>query len=133
MTFPAKHISVSINTSAQQVYAFVANPENLPRWASGLSDSIRKVDDEWVADSPMGEVKVKFADRNPFGVLDHHVTLPSGFKAYNPMRVFPNGEGSELVFTLYRLPETTDEEFTEDMHAIERDLRALKVILEAGS
>jgi uncharacterized membrane protein len=54
MTFTAKHISVSINRSAAQVYEFAANPENLPKWAAGLSGSIRRVKEEWIAESPMG-------------------------------------------------------------------------------
>jgi hypothetical protein len=49
----------------------------------------------------MGRVKVKFAEKNQLGVLDHDVTLPSGVKFYNPMRALPNNDGSELVFTLY--------------------------------
>ena len=78
MTFMAKHISISINRSAAQVYEFASNPENLPKWAAGLSGSIKKVNEDWIAESPMGRVKVKFAEKNKFGVLDHEVTLPSG-------------------------------------------------------
>jgi hypothetical protein len=33
MPFIAKHISVSIDLSAAQVYEFASNPENLPKWA----------------------------------------------------------------------------------------------------
>ena len=58
MTFMAKHISVSINRPAAQVYEFASNPENLPKWAAGLSGSIKKVDEDWMADSPMGAVKL---------------------------------------------------------------------------
>src|SRR5678816_2551345 len=83
MTFMAKHISVSINRSAPQVYEFASNPENLPKWAAGLSGSIKKVNEDWVAEAPMGTVKVEFADKNQFGVLDHEVTLPSGIRVYN--------------------------------------------------
>ena len=85
-----------------------SNPENLPKWAAGLSGSIKKVNEDWIAESPMGRVKVKFAEKNQFGVLDHDVTLPSGVKVYNPMRVFPNNDGSELVFTLYRRPDVSE-------------------------
>jgi uncharacterized membrane protein len=46
MTFMAKHISVSINRSAAQVYEFASNPENLPKWAGGLSGSIKKVNED---------------------------------------------------------------------------------------
>jgi hypothetical protein len=130
MTFTAKHISVSISRPAAQVYEFASNPENLPKWAAGLSGSIKKVNDDWIAESPMGRVKVKFAEKNQFGVLDHDVTLPSGVKVTNPMRVFPNNDGSELVFTLYRRPDMSDKEFAEDAKSVEKDLAKLKTLLE---
>ena len=78
----------------------------------------------------MGTVKVKFAEKNKFGVLDHDVTLSSGTKFYNPMRVFPNNDGSELVFTVYRRPDVLDQEFAADAAAVEKDLAKLKTLLE---
>jgi len=84
MTFTAKHISVSINRSSTHVYEFASNPENLPKWAAGLSGSIRRVNEEWIAESPMGTVKVKFTEKNKFGVLDHDVTLSSGDNSITP-------------------------------------------------
>jgi hypothetical protein len=46
------------------------------------------------------------------------------------MRVFPNNDGSEVVFTLYRRPEMTDQNFVEDAESVERDLKKLKSLLE---
>jgi uncharacterized protein YndB with AHSA1/START domain len=130
MTFSTRHISVSINRPAAEVYDFVSNPENLPQWAAGLSDSIRKVGDDWIAESPMGTVKVKFAAQNTFGVLDHDVTLPSGVTFHNPMRVIPNDDGCEIMFTVYHRADVSDEAFMADTTAVENDLRRLKSILE---
>jgi hypothetical protein len=126
----AKHISVSIERSAADVYEFASNPENLPRWAGGISGSIKKVDGEWIAEAPMGTVKVKFADKNKFGVLDHEVTLASGIKFYNPMRVVPNRDGSEVIFTLYRQAGMSDQKFADDAGSVQTDLNKLKVLLE---
>ncbi len=130
--FIARHLSISIARLPSEVYGFVANPESLPQWASGLSRAtmIRR-GDEWIADSPMGTVSVRFAAENDFGVVDHDVTMPSGETVHNPFRVARNGEGSEVIFTLYRLPEMKDAEFDEDAAMIEADLRRLKEILEA--
>jgi len=130
MTFNAKHISISINCPAAQVYEFASNPANLPQWAAGLSGSIQKIDNAWIAESPMGKVKVAFAEKNTFGVLDHDVTLPSGLTVYNPLRVFPNDSGSEVIFTLYRRPGMSDQDFADDAGLIERDLVKLKALLE---
>jgi hypothetical protein len=133
MTFRSKNVSVSINRPADEVYEFASNPENLPTWAAGLSGSIENVNGEWLAESPMGRVKVEFAVRNDFGVLDHYVTVPSGETFYNPMRVFPNDDGSELIFTVYRRPDVSAESFAEDAAAVSRDLETLKTLLEQQS
>ena len=130
MTFPSQHIGVSINRPPSEVYRFASDPRNLPRWASGLGGSISNVDGDWVAESPMGAIRIRFADENALGVLDHDVTLPSGETFYNPMRVFSNGDGSELVFTLYRQPDVTDEAFGDDARTITRDLAVLKALME---
>lgn len=127
-----RHVSVSISRSPAEVYAFAADPANLPRWAAGLSGAIAQVDGEWIAESPMGRVTVRFAPPNAFGVLDHDVTLPSGETVHNPLRVVANGDGSEVIFTLYRRPGVSEEELADDTRAIERDLGTLKGLLEAG-
>ncbi|MHB8845498.1 MAG: SRPBCC family protein [Nitrospirota bacterium] len=129
-TYQVRHISVTINRPPHEVYSFVSNPENLPKWATGLGGSIRKASGEWVADSPMGKIKIKFAEKNKFGVLDHEVVLASGVKIDNPMRVIANGEGSEIFFTLIRQPDMSDEKFAEDARWVEKDLRILKGLLE---
>lgn len=129
--YPVRHISVSIQRSPQEVYLFVSNPLNLPQWAAGLSQSkVFKSGEEWVCDSPMGRVKVKFAEKNSWGVMDHVVTLPSGEANFNPFRVFANDEGSEVIFTLFRLPRMSDLDFEDDAKLIEADLQKLRRILE---
>ena len=129
MTFFSRHISVSINCLTARVYDFSSNSKNLPKWAAGLSGSIQQIGRDWIADSTMGRVRVKFAGKNSFGVLDHDVTLPSGKKFSNPMRVFPNNDGSEVVFTFYRRPDMTDRMFAKDANAVAKDLQALKTLL----
>ena len=62
--------------------------------------------------------------------MDHDVKMESGDTVHNPMRVVPNGEGSEFVFTLIRRPGITDDEFAKDKAAVENDLRTLKELLE---
>jgi uncharacterized protein YndB with AHSA1/START domain len=131
MTYPAKLISVAINRSPPDVYKFIADPENLPKWASGLSRAtMHKIGGDWIADSPMGKVKVKFVERNELGVLDHDVTLPSGEVNHNPLRVVPNNKGSEVTFTLFRLSRMSAVEFERDSKLVSADLQKLKSILE---
>jgi hypothetical protein len=133
LTFLAKHIGVSVNRTSSEVYEYVSNPVNLPKWAAGLGGSIRKVDEDWIAESPMGTIKVRFVEKNKFGILDHDVILPSGENVYNPMHVVPNNDGSELVFTLYQRPGMSDQMFAEDAEIVRQDLERLKNVLEKSS
>lgn len=133
MIFPTRHITVSIHCSFEKVYGFISNPENLPKWAAGLSRSaLQKSGDDWIADSPMGQVKVRFVPNNPYGIVDHDVTLPSGEVNHNPLRVIRNGKGSNVVFTLFKLDGVSEEAFARDAAIIEKDLLTLKSILEAS-
>lgn len=125
-------LSVSINAPVARVYDFVLDAENIPQWMTSFLPSVRKAGNQWIADTSAGQMKFEFVPRNEFGVLDHQVTLPSGAKVVNPMRVVPNGDGCELMFTLFQLPDVTDEDFAVDAANIEHDLQTLKRLLEHG-
>lgn len=73
---------------------------------------------------------IKFVGRNDFGVLDHTVTVKPGIEILNPMRVVPNGSGSEIIFTLFQSPGVSNEAFAKDAGMVEGDLRTLKTVLE---
>lgn len=128
--FPSRTLGISIDCHPGKVYGFVSNPENLPKWATGLSKSVRKSNADWIVETPQGPMKVRFVEKNDFGVLDHYVSPGPGVEVYVPMRVLPNGPGSEVIFTVFRLPDMSDEKYAEDVAWVERDLKNLKTILE---
>jgi len=126
----SRTLSVSIGRHPCKVYEFVSDPENLPKWAKGLGESVKKQGTDWIVDTPQGQMKFNFVEKNIFGVLDHYVTTSSGMEIYVPLRVLANGTGSEIIFTLFRLPDMTDEKYAEDMKLVEQDLQTLKDLLE---
>jgi hypothetical protein len=126
----SRTLSISIGCRSDKVYAFVSNPENLPRWAAGLCKSVRKSDAGWIVETTQGPMNLRFADDNDLGVLDHYVTPAPGVEVYVPIRVVPNGSGSEVLFTLFKLPGMSDEKFAEDAGLVARDLETLKRVLE---
>jgi hypothetical protein len=130
-THEAKAVTVSINRPPDEVYRYLANPENFPHWAPNFCRAIRKVRaSEWIADTTMGTLTVRFVPANEFLVADHYVTLNSGEEIQNPIRVLPNGKGSEVVFIVFRRAGLTDEEFRADWGTVQKDLEALKRALE---
>jgi hypothetical protein len=123
-------VSQAVDVSADVVYAFARQMENLPRWASGLAKGIEQRGGEWFADSPMGQVKVTMAPANSFGVLDHDVTLPDGVSVHNALRATPCGDGSLLTFVVLRSAGASQESFDADVAHVRQDLLALKQLLE---
>lgn len=129
-TMPSRIVHVRIERNWKLVYEFASRPENLPLWASGLGEGFAPDGDAWIASGPLGNVRVQFAPDNEFGVIDHDVTLETGFKVHNALRVIPNGDGAEVMFTLLKLPDMSDEAFYTDELNVRQDLERLKALLE---
>ena len=131
MTQETRQITEWVARSADDVYSYASNPANIPEWAPGLGTSVENVDGAWFIETSSGRVRVAFAERNTFGVLDHEVTLPSGDAILNPMRVVPAGDSSEVIFSLRRRPDMSDAEFERDADLVRSDLKRLKETLES--
>ena len=132
-TSEMRHVSVSIERSADDVYRFMAHVENMACWAAGIGKLTRVQGQDWVAQGPLGEAKVRFTEPNAFRVVDHDVTLPSGVTVHNALRVLPNHQGCEVVFSVIRQPGMSDAEYARDAAAVQDDLHTLKKLLEAGA
>lgn len=129
----SRHVSRVIGRTPEDVYEFAVDPANLPRWAAGLANSPVTIDgDRLIAESPMGQVTVRFVPHNDLGVLDHDVTLPSGTVVNNPVRVLRHPNGAEILFTVRQI-ELSDEEFERDLDMVAEDLKRLAEVLEAQS
>jgi hypothetical protein len=126
----SRHVSVVIHRPPSEVYAFAAEPDNLARWAAGLASSqVTREGDTLLVSGPMGEIRVVFAERNPYGVLDHDVTTPDGTTTSNPLRVVAHPEGAEVVFSVRQLA-LTDDELERDADLVQADLDRLRDLLE---
>ena len=132
MPAESKQISASIDRPAADVYRYASDPAHIPIWAPGLGSSVENIDGRWFVETPAGRAGFAFVERDEFGVLDHEVTLPSGDVIYNPMRVVPDGDGCEVVFTLRRLPDMSDADFERDAGLVQADLNRLKRVMEAA-
>lgn len=126
----SKTISISINRNWKKFYDDVWRPENFPKWASGLSkSSLTKDGETWKAEGPEGTVRILFTAHNAFGVMDHYVDAGNGTIIYVPLRIIQNGEGAEVLLTLFRQRDMSDEKFAADAEWVARDLLALKALV----
>lgn len=126
----SRHVSVVIHRPPSEVYEFAVEPDNLARWAGGLASSeVTRDGDALLVSGPMGEIRVVFAERNLYGVLDHDVTTPDGTITSNPLRVVAHPEGAEVVFSVRQLA-LTDDELERDAELVQADLERLREVLE---
>jgi len=130
MTSPSRRLSVHVDRTPVDVYAFVRDPANLPRWSTGIGGSVVWEDGEWFVETPAGRARIRFAPRNADGVLDHDVLTPTGEEVHVPLRVLADGDGSEVVLTL-SVPAGGDAELERDAALVVADLARLRQVLEA--
>ncbi|WP_341915895.1 hypothetical protein [Ferrovibrio terrae] len=127
---PCKHLSVTIQQPAAAVYAFLKDPANWTHWASGLGELQQDAaTGTWTTRQIAGVMTMAFTPPNEFGILDHSVTTPEGTVIHVPLRVIANGDGAEVILTLFRQPTMDDATWTRDEEWVWRDLEKLKQIL----
>jgi hypothetical protein len=131
----SRTVSMGIAVPAETVYRCVRDPDQLPLWAAGICKSVTVKGGIWHVDTgtELGTVLLEFCADNSFGVLDHAVTLPDGQRQLNPMRVVANGDGCELMFTVFQTEGMSEESFVRDVQAVTRDLKTIKILLEAAA
>ena len=130
-SLPARTFSVSIRHEWQALYERIWHPEVFTQWAAGLASSeLQQHGEIWQTQGSDGPITIRFTPRNPFGVMDHVVDPGDGNEVHVPLRVVQNGDGAEVMLTLFRQPEMSDERYAADIKLINRDLRKLKALIE---
>jgi len=130
---PSITLSISIAGKPADIAAYVADANNMPQWAGGFCKSVKKTGEDWAVETGEGEVGLKFLGPTSAGILDHVVTLSPEMQVYVPMRVVPNEEGSEVLFTLFQPPAMTEFRLQQDIALVKADLKRLKQVIEEKS
>ncbi len=84
----------------------------------------------WSFTGPHGKSMLKFNENKSLGILDHqYVDEESSWDV--PMRVVSNGDVSEVVITLNKPDELSDEQFDARMTEIGEMVNSMKNIIES--
>jgi hypothetical protein len=131
MTMRADTQTVALPVSAEEAFAFLAVPENLPRWAVGFARDIRREGDEWIVQTAQGEVPVRVLADAAHCTIDFHMGVAPGLETIAYSRVVPNDAGAEYVFTQFQLPGMADEVFAAQRAALAEELAILPILFRA--
>jgi uncharacterized protein YndB with AHSA1/START domain len=130
-TYRSNILSVSIERPVNEVFRFLLDPRNYPKWASVTGHRFEYRDGrDWLVDATFGPRIVRFAEPNDYGVLDHAVFEEGDEPVFGPMRAVANGEGTLLTFTFFQRSGFTDEGFASTVEWIATDLLTAKSLLE---
>jgi hypothetical protein len=122
---------VTINVDHRHLFAFVADPGNLPKWAVGFCRAIRRDGDRWFAQTSQGEVAIRYVTHPDLGTIDFHISPAPGIDVAAFSRVLPNGDGSEYVFTQFQSPGMPDDVFESQVRALKEELVVLRALMHA--
>jgi hypothetical protein len=124
--------SIQIDRPSCEVFAFVADPSNTPRWAIHRVRSIRSVDGRvWLIDTPHGTVKFVSHFHGEFGILDHEFVDPQDRHWVIPARVVSSGRcASVFMITLTRPDAVAENLFDVAVLSMDEELRTLKACVE---
>jgi hypothetical protein len=122
--------TISIDAPYRVVAAFVADPQNLPRWAVGFARSVRRDDQGWIVATGTGEMRLDVEHLPEHGIVDFRLTPAPGVRVLAASRVIPRGDGAEYVFTQFQAPGMPDEDFARSVRALGHELSVLKSIME---
>ena len=123
--------AITLPVSAEDAFAFLAEPENLPRWAVGFARGIRREGDAWIVQTAQGEMPVRVVADATQGTIDFHMAVTAELKAVAYSRVVPNDSGAEYVFTQFQLPGMSDEVFAAQRAALAEELAILPILFRA--
>lgn len=120
----SRTISILVNKKTGDTFDAVLNcpPKMMP-------DAKMNTDGWWSFSTPRGNAKLKFKENKSLGILDH-MFIDKDSKWDVPMRIVPSGDESEIIITLIKPNELTDEQFNERMVEIEQVFLNLKKIIE---
>jgi uncharacterized protein YndB with AHSA1/START domain len=123
--------TISIATPPATVLDLVGDPLQLPRWAPAFAGAVRPAGDDWLVAGAAGEARVAVRVARAQGTVDIVAARRPSEGAFT--RVIPNGDGSELIFTLCFPDGTAEPAIEQQMAVVEDELRAVRSLCEAAS
>jgi hypothetical protein len=132
-TMKIQTAAATVSAPHDEVFRFLANIENLPRWATGFCDRVERRHGRWIAHTSRGELRFVIAADVHTGVIDLHAGASPETMAFFPMRVMPLPDGTTAItFTFLQPHDTTDETFERQYESIVLEMRGLAARFGGG-
>jgi hypothetical protein len=114
---------VELPVSSAEAFAYLADVENLPGWATEFARELKVVEGKHKVVNGLGEFFFEIRADEETGVIDMYAGPTEDALALFPTRVVPLGERqSAFVFTMFQQPGQPDEQFEGQYESLQREL-----------
>ena len=115
--------TVTLPVSSAEAFAYLADAENLPGWATEFARELKVVDGKHKVVNGLGEFFFEIRADDKTGVIDMYAGPTEDALAVFPTRVVSLGERqSAFVFTMFQQPGQPDEQFEGQYESLQREL-----------
>lgn len=124
--------TVSLTASKDKAFAFLADIENLPLWATMFCSELKR-DDSGLhrVVTPNGEILFRIDADPATGVIDMYGGPTEEQMAYWPARVVDRpGAGSLFIFTAFQYPGMSNEEYALQCEGLEREFLNISRLMD---
>jgi hypothetical protein len=122
--------TIFIQAAPTKIVEFLADPQNLPRWAVGFAKAVRNENGRWRVTTGAGDMGISIEADARSGVVDFIMSPAPNVEVAARSRVVSNGRGAEYLFTQFQSPEMPNEAFEKSVRTLQHELTVLRVLLE---
>ena len=116
--------SLGIAASPADVHTYLSDASNLPAWAPGFAPRISPSGASWLVTRDDAEFTIDVVAEPRSGSVDFVAADDHARGLF--ARVLPNGDGSEVVFTLLFAPDAPEDAVATQLLTLERELAAVR-------
>ncbi len=118
----SRTLTLPLDAPKVRVFRFLSKIENLPTWATGFCKGLKVEGGRHKIVTPNGEIFFRIDADETTGVIDMFGGPSEEQMAYWPARVVDRpGHGSLFIFTSFRYPGMSADEFTRQCATLERE------------
>jgi hypothetical protein len=130
----SRTVTTVLPAPRERVFAYLADVENLPCWATEFARELKVVDGRHKVVNGLGEFFFEIRADEETGVIDMLAGPTDDELALFPTRVVSLGpDTSAFTFTMFQAPSQSDELFEGQYESLRRELENIEAEFKAGS
>ena len=125
-------VTATFSAPADEVFAYLANIDNLPDWATDFAQELKYVEGKAKVVNGLGEFYFEIKADSQTGVIDMFAGPSKDQMAIFPTRVVALPDGSTAFsFTMFQGPDMPDELFESQHQSLKREFTNIQAAFAA--